>query len=84
MIQAEEAISPDQVAVAPRNPNRLIVYYPRGQQATILGWVGTHLTVDPIAGENGFHHWVREGSTLVNPTDRPDLPACKILVHNVG
>jgi hypothetical protein len=84
MIQAEEAISPDQVVPGIKNPNRLIVYYPRGQQATILGWNGTHTIVDVLSEENGFFWWVREGSTLVNPTDRPDLPACKILVHNVG
>ncbi len=83
MIQAEEVISPDQIATAPKNPNRVIVYYPRGQKDTILGWVGTGLIVDNISQENGFFHWVREGNGLVNPTDRTDMPACKILVHSV-
>jgi hypothetical protein len=83
MIIADEAISPDQITTSIRS-DRVRIFYPRGQNQTILLWICDAnppiLKTDSITVDNGFSQWIQlPNGDLVNPTDRPNAPACKIV-----
>jgi hypothetical protein len=83
MIEASEAISPDQITKSVRD-DRVRIFYPRGQVSTVLLWMCDAnppvLKIDSVSIDNGFSQWIQDSAgNLVNPTDRPNAPACKII-----
>lgn len=80
---AEPCISPDQVTTS-INPSRVRIFSPRGQTATVLLWMCDAnpplLKEDSVSIDNGFSQWIQDSSgNFINPTDRTDAPACKIV-----
>jgi hypothetical protein len=83
MIQAEEAIHPDQITPSIR-PDRVRIFYPRGQTATVLLWMCDQnpptTKIGDASIDNGFSQWVQlSNGDFMNPTDRLNAPPGKVV-----
>lgn len=82
IIQGEEVILKDQETPSVRT-DRIRLFYPRGQTKTVLLWMCDQnppaTAIGDASIDNGFSQWVRGTGYYLNPTDRLNAPAGKVL-----